>query len=415
MDTGETSPKRRTRARRSAPRASGESSDQDVNGVQASPEDDRSAECDAAAANGIGKKNILLIGPTGSYKSSTANQLVGIENPSKDCVAGGATPRLPFPVMSYNDEDGSSVTNECAGADSENPGYRRTPFYVIDTPGFGNTEGATLKQMVERDKLTALKIIGFIDVQEVSVDAVAFFLANPILTRADPHLQQVLRSFLARFNEPEQMIHRMIVVQAFIENDDVNAKTRVAARSRKIFRSMVESVVRDAGIPCHLPDEFPYAAICPFADEGGSVEKTVGAFSKAVHQAEHNAARFSDTPAPFRPRLPKGKCRRCSYDERDGADLADPKSAKLCHPSFKTQEKWSFLKPLKSTSGSLPLRVFDCLRKVLVAVVTGVPTGASFVAHHGFQLFDEKDWICEKCGRVAQTEGCTEMPHLLER
>ena len=369
-----------------------------------------STESVGATAEPTRKHTILLIGPTGSYKSATANQLVGFENPDKDYMSEAADSRLPFPILPYEIDDGSSVTKDCSGIDGTTLA-NQTPFYVIDTPGFGNTEeSASFTEMVAADNLVALQIDEFLAENALDVDVVAFFLPNPILTRADPHLQQVLRSFLTRFDKPDELVQRMMVAQAFIQNEDVRAKERVAMRSRRIFRSIVLNVVREERIHCHIPEapEFPYACVCPFADGGGDRSHTIKAFSAAVLQVRENIARTAgeDVQVPIRPRLPRGKCRRCSYDDAR-KDQSNPAS-ELCHPRFEAQDKLHALK--KGISYVVPDFVSRMCMDVVGAIV---PTGANKLAAGAFQrMYSGKNWVCEACGRKAQTDGCTEMPHL---
>ena len=65
------------------------------------------------------------------YKSSTGNNLCGVDNPRPDLTGQAlerARQQLPFKNSPFDDEtEGDSVTEECSGR-------RGQLFYVIDTP-----------------------------------------------------------------------------------------------------------------------------------------------------------------------------------------------------------------------------------------------------------------------------------------
>ena len=238
-----------------------------------------------------GRSTLVLLGQTGMYKSSTGNNLCGVDNPGPDLSdeeLAAARSELPFENTPCNDEAGSSCTTDCIGRMGER-------YYVIDTPGFGDTSAGTDEALLEaQDYRTAQAIDAYIRAEnrQNSICGCALFVPHD-LVRRHVWLQMLFKHLLRSFGNPQRLLDTLILAQPVIQQCDVVSKATLARRSRAMVRNMlVNNVLPDLGMThLHVPDELPYAFFCPFSDSkaGGSVRLTINAFVQAVDMVNANA------------------------------------------------------------------------------------------------------------------------------
>ena len=343
------------------------------------------------------KHALVLIGPSGAHKSSTGNHLCGEENPGPNVTGDelkAAQAKQIFTNTPLEDTGGKSCTKRCTDHDGR-------WFYVVDTPGFGDTDaGMDYEKLRENDNLTALRIVKFLNMRGKGITAFVVFLPNPLLKRRDTPTQNLFKHLLQGFDEPQEILDHMIIAQPFAEQADVESqsKARLARQTREIIKGLLEDLVSKLHLPCCVPKELPYACFCPFNDSaaGGSIDKTMQAFEEAIAMLEtHIAQRMSDPNPPketFKPRFPAGKCLHCSYDRgqkaADGLAYVMKPEDRRCHVNVKAFAKWE--------------KFFGGVGKILLL---GIPL---LVPDIVWPFFTAEDFYCRECGDSCQSPGCSE-------
>ena len=384
-------------SRRPAPTADAATSDPDP-AVSSSAAPDRYQEieiqedlCVRLVEKGFSRTPaFVLIGPSGTFKSSTANNLCGVENPGAKLRGRALQAKQReqiFKSTPFVDVSGKSCTDQCME-------YRGMFFYVVDTPGFGDTKAElSYEKLQENDNITSLKIVEHLAGHDRGITAFVVFLPTPTLTRHDINTKHLFKRLLLGFDDPQTILEHMVIAHAFSEQSDVASKAHLAERTRAIVRVLLLELVRELRLDCYVPEDLPYACFSPFPDEGKEgecIKRTMHAFQTAAEMVEQNVMlRLSDprnAKFTFKPRFPNGKCMHCSYDRRtanDGLSHVLVQDERKCHASVKHFETWQ-----KRVGG---------ITKLLVGLpLLGLPL---LIPNRLWPFFDAEDFYCQQMRR----------------